>query len=98
MKSVSQWEYALQQRVATSTFERYSFGLLMAILQAATRPIPHPQQNDDPSDATTCSQSVSQWEHAPQQRVAASTFEQYSFSLLMAILQAATQPIPTPAK
>jgi len=33
---------------------------------------------------------VSQWEHAPWQRVAASTFEWYSFSLLMAILQAAT--------
>ena len=43
-------------------------------------------------------QSVSQWEHAPRQRVAASTFERYSFGLLMAILQAATRPIPTPAK
>ena len=36
--------------VAASTFERYSFGLLMAILQPAKRPTPHPQQNDDPSD------------------------------------------------
>ena len=51
---ISQWEHAPRQCVAASTFERYSFSLLMAILQAATRPIPHPQQNDDPSDATMC--------------------------------------------
>ena len=42
--------------------------------------------------------SVSQSEHAPRQRVAASTVERYSFGLLMAILQGATQPIPTVAK
>ena len=42
--------------------------------------------------------SVSQWEHAPRQRVAASTLEQNSFGLLMAILQAATRPIPTQTK
>ena len=42
--SVSQWEHVLRQHIVASTFERYSFGLLMAILQAATRPIPTPSK------------------------------------------------------
>ena len=51
-------------------------------------------------DQMTIGQSVSQSEHAPQQHcsVAASTFKPYSFSILMATLQAVTQPIPNPAK
>ena len=63
----------------------------MAILQDATRPIPTPSK-------MTISQSVSQWEHASRQCIAASTFERYSFGLQMAILQAATRPIPSTEK
>ena len=96
---VSQWEHALQQRVAAFTFQRDSFGLLMAILYAATWPIPTPSKMTiHLTQPRVVSQSVSQWEHAPRQCIAVSTCKRYSFSLLMAILQAVTRPIPTPAK
>ena len=42
--TVSQWEYSPRQRIAASTIERCFVGLLMTILQAATRPIPTPSQ------------------------------------------------------
>ena len=47
------WEYTLEQRVAASTWRRYSLGLRLAIAQADARPAAPKSSDKTPPDATT---------------------------------------------